>query len=349
MNIKHMKVLSVDDNETNLLLLRIYAEELELKIDSFTDPIKALENVKEKKYEYDLVLVDYNLNASIDGLEFITFFRKEYNDIPIVMITALGTDIELQTKALEYGATDFLSKPINKPIFKARITNLLSMRKNQLLLRNKTEFLENEVEKATKLIKEREEETLIVLGKTAEYKDPETSAHVSRVANYSKILAKKCGESEHSQNVLFYAAPFHDIGKVGIPDNILLKPGKLTPEEFEVMKTHTLIGFEILKSAKSEYLNAGGVIAFTHHEKWDGSGYPKGLKGELIPLYGRILAIVDVFDALSSKRPYKEAWVLERCFDYIKENSGIHFDPTLVNHFLELREDIEKIYKEIRE
>jgi len=181
------------------------------------------------------------------------------------MLTAAGDDIELQVSALNAGATDFLSKPIIAPAFKARITNLLKIKKSQSMLNNKALLLEEEVEKATELISKREHESLVVLGKTAEYKDPETALHVERVALYSKILAKAYGLNENSQDIIYYASPFHDIGKVGISDNILLKPGRLTTEEFKDMKKHSSIGYEILKSSQSKYLKAGGIIALTHH------------------------------------------------------------------------------------
>lgn len=337
MNLENMKILSVDDNKTNLLIIESYAKILNLGINSFLNPLEALE--ESNHLEYDLVIVDYMM-PEINGLDFIKLFRQRYENIPIIMLTAVGDDMNLQIKALEYGANDFLSKPINAPAFKARIINMLKLRKSQLLLQDRALLLEDEVEKATLRLKESERETLQMLGKSAEYKDPETNAHTQRVAYYSKLLAKAYGLDDSLQDIIFYASPFHDLGKIGIPDSILLKPGKLDFDEFEIMKKHSQIGYEILKGAKSKYLKAGGVIAYNHHEKYDGSGYPNGLKGDNIPIFGRITAIADVFDALTSHRPYKKAWDLEEAFDFLIKEKGIHFDPKLVDLFIANKDEV---------
>lgn len=336
-----MKVLSVDDNKNNLFMIEVFAEKLELEIDSYENPIEA--SMAAESNNYDIVIVDYMMPV-MNGLDFIRAFRQIDMVTPIVMVTALGDDTKIQVEALESGATDFLSKPINYEIFRGRIMNLLKLKKAHVLLERKTEYLQEEVKKATLEVQEREFETLRVLGNTAEYNDPETGNHVHRVAGYSKAIAKAYGLSKHMQEVLSYAAPFHDIGKVGIPDHILLKPGPLDVDEWETIKTHALIGFEILKNSKSEYLKAGGIIAFTHHEKFDGTGYPKALKGDAIPIVGRIVAVADVLDALTTKRPYKAAWTLEKGIAYIREESGGHFDPEVVTAFFECIEEIKKIY-----
>lgn len=190
----------------------------------------------------------------------------------------------------------------------------------------------------------REKETLEVLGKASDYKDPETGAHIARVSSYSLILSKSFGQSDLMQDLLFNAAPLHDIGKLGIPDSILLKPGKLTPEEFKKMKNHTNIGYEILENSSSKYLKAGAVVAMSHHEKFDGTGYPKGLKGNDIPIFGRIVSIADVFDALTTKRPYKNAWPFEKAANLIREERGSHFDPEFVDLFIENITEIKIIY-----
>ncbi len=201
---------------------------------------------------------------------------------------------------------------------------------------------------AKKEVFSRENETLKVLGKASEYKDPETGAHIARVSHYSLILSKSYGQSEAMQDLLFYSAPLHDIGKLGIPDSILLKPEELTPKESETMKTHTSIGYEILKNPDSKYLKAGAVIAMSHHEKFDGTGYPKGLKGEDIPIFGRIVSIADVFDALTTERPYKEAWSFEMAVDFIKEEKGRHFDPYFVDLFVENISKFREIFENHR-
>ena len=191
-----------------------------------------------------------------------------------------------------------------------------------------------EVTEAYMHLEKKEHETLRVLSRTAEYKDEETANHVKRVSGYTVLIAKHLKLSDQEQDILYFAAPLHDIGKVGTPDHILLKPGRLEDDEMEIMRQHAMIGANILEDATSPYLQAGHIIALSHHEKYDGSGYPKGLKGEEIPLYGRIVAIADVFDALTSRRPYKKAWSFEEAVDFLKQNSGGHFDPMLIKIFL---------------
>lgn len=260
------------------------------------------------------------------------------------MITAVGDDENVHKKAFDLGANDFLNKPVNAVIFQARILNLLTNHQNRILLEDRAKLLQQEVEKATKSLVDREHETLQILGKTAEYKDPETASHVARVAKYSKLLAREYGLSQKEQDIIFYAAPFHDLGKVGIEDKILLKPGKLDEDEFKIMKTHAQIGYEILKDSKSEYLQAGAVIALTHHEKWNGSGYPNALTSENIHIFGRIVSIADVFDALTSFRPYKKAWSFEEALKYLDDKSGKDFDPKMVEIFKNKIDEVKEIY-----
>ncbi len=341
-----MKVLSIDDNKTNLLIIESYAKMLQLQIESFLNPQEALETTKTN--EYDLIIVDYMM-PQMNGLEFIESFRVFNQSTPIIMLTAVGDDMELHIKALEFGANDFLSKPINAPAFKARIINMLKLRKSQLLIKDKALLLQEEVQAATRRLIESEHETLQILGKTAEFKDPETNAHTQRVAHYCKLLAQAYKLDEEFQDIIFYASTFHDIGKIGIPDSILLKPGKLNDDEFLIMKKHSQIGYEILKNSKSKYLKAGGIIAYNHHEHYDGKGYPNGLSGESIPILGRITAIADVFDALTSVRPYKNAWSIEQAFNLLIEEKGKHFDPVLVDLFLENKDKIIKIHEQFNE
>ena len=202
---------------------------------------------------------------------------------------------------------------------------------------------------ARKQVVQREYETLNVLGKAAEYKDPETGAHIIRVGYYATMLARLLNEDQLSRDLIFYAAPLHDIGKIGVPDSILLKPGRLTTLEFDTMRDHTQIGYEILRHSQSPYLHAGATIALTHHEKYNGSGYPGGLVGEKIPLYGRIVGLIDVFDALTSKRPYKEAWPLERAIELLVSERNEHFDPRIVDLFVASRSEMERIFYEHQE
>jgi len=265
------------------------------------------------------------------------------------MITAVNNDNDLKLRAIRAGATEFLNKPLNIAEFKARVTNLMELRMAQVLLRDRARLLENEVLKATEKIRAREHETLEVLGRVAEFKDQETGAHVSRVAYYSRLLAGCAGESEESREIIFNAAPLHDIGKIGITDSILTKPTSLDQREENKMRRHPEIGYMMLKDAESPYLQAGALISLTHHEKYDGTGYPRGLRGEEIHVYGRIVAIADVFDALGSKRPYKEPWPLERIHAYMKSQRGKHFDPALIDHFFERMDEVMDIFKSIRD
>lgn len=346
MDFKSMRIVSIDDNENNLFLIESICTDMELQVKSFSEPLEALMYVLQN--QIDMILIDYMM-PNLNGLEFIEEYRKKIKNVPIIMITAAGDDENIHKKAFELGANDFLSKPVNSVIFKARVINLLTNYQNQILLEDRAKLLEKEVEKATQNLLKREHETLTILGKTAEYKDPETASHVARVAYYSKLLAKGYGLSEKEQDILFYAAPFHDLGKIGIEDKILLKPAKLTPEEFETMKNHAKIGYEILKNSQSEYLQAGAIIALTHHEKVNGSGYPNGLKDDDIHIFGRIVAIADVFDALTSFRPYKQAWSFEDAVKYLQEKSGKEFDTKLVEIFINNLDEVAIIYNSFKD
>jgi len=343
---KNMNIVSIDDNENNLFLIEVLCKELELNVKSFSDPVEGLLYVISN--EIDMIIIDYMM-PDLNGIEFIKEYREKNKKVPIIMVTAAGNDDNVHNEAFVVGVNDFLSKPVNSTLFKARVLNLLKLYQNSLLLEDKAKLLSNEVEKATQNLIQREHETLQILGKTAEYKDPETASHVARVAHYSKLLALKYGLDEKDQDIIFYASPFHDLGKVGIDDKILLKPGKLDNAEFDIMKTHSQIGYDILKNSNSEYLKAGAKIAITHHEKYNGLGYPNKLKGEEIDIFGRIVAVVDVFDALTSVRPYKKAWEFDDAINLLKEESGIHFDPKLVELFIENIEDVKSIFKSFKE
>lgn len=346
MDYSKIKIVSIDDNENNLMLVEAICMELGASVQSFADPLDALMYVLQNSV--DIIIIDYMM-PNLNGIEFIKEYRNSNKLVPIVMVTAAGSDDDIHKDAFDAGVNDFLAKPINSILFKARITTLLNNYQAQLLLHDKAKLLENEVEKATEELIEREHEALRILGKTAEYKDPETASHVARVAHYSKLLAKAYGLSEEDQEIIYYASPFHDLGKVGIEDKILLKPARLDKEEFEIMKQHAAIGYDILKDAQSKFLQAGAQIAISHHEKFDGSGYPNNLLGEEIPIFGRIVAIVDVFDALTSQRPYKKAWSFEDALGLLQDEKAKHFDPKIVDIFIENIEDIKKIYKQFSE
>ncbi|WP_321468038.1 HD domain-containing phosphohydrolase [Halarcobacter sp.] len=346
MNLENIKAVYIDDEPVNLMLLQAYAAEFNLSITTFENPLEGLDYAL--KNDIDILYTDYMM-PEIDGIELIKRFRKEHKEIPIVVITAVGDVQEVKLNALEAGATDFLSKPIDIAEFKARSLNLISLREAQLKLKDKALHLESEVAHATKEILNREHETLMVLGRAAEYKDEETSNHTTRVAHYSKILANEYGLDEKMQEIIFYSSPFHDIGKVGIPDNILLKESFLDEEETKIMRSHAFIGKEILKDTQSPYLIEGEKIAYNHHEKFDGTGYPNGKKGDEIPISARIVSITDVFDALTSKRPYKNPWSFEEASDFLISQKGKHFDPILVDLFLNSIDKIRKIYDDLYE
>jgi putative two-component system response regulator len=343
-----MLAVSIDDSLQNLMLVEAYCDELGLKVKSFENPKEGLEYLLDDNNNIHIVFIDYMM-PELNGIEVIETFRGKKPHTPIIMITAASGDFDLKMEALTKGATDFLTKPLNAAEFIVRTTNLLDLKIAQDKLEDKAKWLEEEVMKATIELMAREHEALRVLGKTAEYKDPETSNHIARVAYYSRMLAREYGLSTDMQDIIFYASPFHDIGKVGIPDAILLKPGRLAKEEFEVMKKHSSIGHGILDHSSSQYLNEGATIALTHHEKYDGNGYPNGLVGEDIPISGRITAVADVFDALTSKRPYKEPWSFDKAKQLLIDESGKHFDPKIVELFMENIDEVKQIYTQFSE
>lgn len=346
MDFENLQIVSIDDNENNLLLIEAICEEMNLKVKSFSDPLEALMHVLQN--HVDLIVIDYMM-PNLDGIEFIKEFRRQNDKVPIVMVTAAGDDETIHKDAFKAGVNDFLSKPVNSVLFKARVTNLLISYQNRLLIEDRAKLLEEEVKKATEKLIKREHETLNILGKAAEYKDPETASHVARVAHYSKLIAQEYGLDEKEQELMFYASPFHDLGKVGIEDKILLKPAKLDEAEFERMKEHAQIGYDILKDSQSEFLQAGAIIALTHHEKFNGTGYPQGLKAEDIHIYGRIVAIADVFDALTSQRPYKKAWEINEAMNFLTENRAKHFDPKLVDIFITNKNEVLEIFNSFKE
>lgn len=328
-----MRILLIDDTQLNITLLQHLIKKIpEYESVAFTNPIEALEWCRDN--EPDLVVVDYMM-PEMDGIQFTQQFRGfvNYEDIPVLMVTA-NNEISVRHKALISGVTDFLNKPLDNSEFVARARNMLALRQSQKKLIDRAEWLADEVRKATAKIRAQEQETIFCLAKAAEYRDPETGAHIQRMARYSQHIARILGLSEQQQEELLEAAPMHDIGKVGIADAILLKPGRLTPAEFELMKQHAVIGYELMNKSSSPLLKVAAEIALTHHEKYDGSGYPRQLAGEEIPLYGRIVAVADVFDALTSTRPYKRAWSIEEAIELLRNGSGKHFDPACVDAFL---------------
>lgn len=326
------QVLIVDDTEINLILFEALIKKMgQCESRTFSNAVQGLEWAQ--THDLDLVIVDYMM-PELDGLEFIKRLRATPGRevTPILMITA-NDQKQVRYQALDVGATDFLTKPVDKIEFQARAHNMLALGESRKKLADKAAWLAEEVRKATAEIVQRERDTVVRLSKAAEYRDPETGAHILRMAHYSELIARGLGLPVADQELLLEAAPMHDIGKVGIADHILLKPGRLTPDEFEIMKQHAIFGYEILKDSSSRVLQAGAEIARAHHEKFDGSGYPNALRGEEIPIFSRIVAVADVFDALTSERPYKKAWPLEQACDFLRANAGSHFDPACVASF----------------
>ncbi len=337
-----MRVLVIDDVKTNLIILESMLKKFEnLDIFLFEHPKKAIEWCQENTP--DLVITDYMM-PEVDGITLSKILReiKKNDHIPIVMITAYGED-SIKMEALNAGITDFLTKPINKAEFQARINNLLKLREYHLKISDKAKWLEEEVKKATHEIENREEEIIYRLSRAAEYRDDDTGEHIRRMALYSRLIAQELNLDKNFIEMILKASPMHDVGKIAIPDHILLKPAKLTPEEFEIIKTHTVQGYEILADSDIPLLQLSAEIALTHHEKFNGKGYPKGLKGNEIPISGRICAVADVFDALTSKRPYKEPWPIEKAVNLLKEEKGEHFDPECVEAFLNRLDEALKI------
>lgn len=339
------KILVVDDEDRNRRLMEALLVPLGYEVILAVDGEEALRKVQETPP--DVILLDVMM-PRINGFDVARKLKEneETRIIPIVMVTALQ-DLETRIRALEAGADDFLSKPVDKTELQARVHSLVQVKAYNDHMRDYQKELEAEVAKRTEELRKAFEtiktaslDTIYRLSRASEYKDEDTGAHIKRMSNYSAAVARQRGLSKDDVDTILYAAPMHDAGKIGIPDKILLKPGKLDPEEWEIMKQHTTIGGSILSGSDSGFIKLAEVIALTHHEKWDGSGYPNGLRGTAIPLAGRIAAIADVFDALTSKRPYKEAFSLDKSFAIIREGRGGHFDPEVVDAFFSVEKEI---------
>jgi putative two-component system response regulator len=339
------KILVVDDEERNLRLMEAMLIPLGYEVSLARDGEAALGMVK--NISPDLILLDIMM-PKINGFEVARRLKAddETRIIPIVMATSLR-EVEDRVNALEAGADDFLSKPVDKTELRARVNSLLKVKTYNDHMRNYQKELEAEVAKRTEELRKAFEtiktaslDTIYRLSRASEYKDEDTGAHIKRMSNYSAAVARQMGLNKETVETILYAAPMHDAGKIGIPDKILLKPGKLDAEEWEIMKQHTIIGGSILSGSDSGFIKLAEVITLTHHEKWDGSGYPNGLRGTAIPLAGRIAAIADVFDALISRRPYKEPFPLEKSFAIIREGRGSHFDPAVVDAFFAVEKEI---------
>jgi putative two-component system response regulator len=332
------RLLVVDDEPANVLLLeRILDEAGYYNHTATTDPRQVL--ALYAQYDPDVVLLDLAM-PHLDGFAVMEQLRQVIpagTFLPILVLTADATD-QAKQRALSDGATDFLVKPFDTHEVLLRIGNLLQTRRLHLEVLGHNQLLEQRVRDRTAQLEAAHNEILQRLALAAEYRDDETHQHTLRVGEASGLLGATLGLPETTVCRLRQAAPLHDIGKIGISDVVLLKPAKLTPEEFEHVKTHTLIGSRILADSPVPVLQLGCEIALTHHERWDGSGYPHGLRGERIPLSGRIVSVVDVFDALTHARPYKHAWPIDQAMAEITAQRGRQFDPEVVDTFLGLLE-----------
>ncbi|MGE6460534.1 response regulator [Pseudoalteromonas tetraodonis] len=311
-SISQARILIVDDEPANLKVMReVLARNYRLSFaKSGAVALQLIENDPPKLILLDVMMPDMN------GFEVCKILKANPKTahIPVIFVTAL-TQEQDESEGFSLGAVDYITKPISPAIVKARVKTHLSLVQAEQLKQAHVDLVER-------------------LGRAAEYKDTDTGEHIARMSQYSKVLALALGMNEQHAELLRQAAPMHDVGKIGIPDSILLKPGKLTPDEFAHMKEHAAIGAKILANSPSPLLQLAHVLAIEHHEKWDGTGYPNGLKGEEISIEGRIVAIADVFDALTSKRPYKEPWSIEQTLEHMKQQAGKHFDPQLVDLFI---------------
>jgi two-component system, response regulator RpfG len=340
-------VVVLDDQRTSRTVLSQLLRTLDWAVDvvAFEDGLSCLDWAK--GHAPDLVLADYKMSG-LNGIDFTRTFRALPHclEVPVLMVTGLQ-DRDVRIAALEAGATDFLVKPVDHHECRARCHNLLVMHYQRQLLKHRADWLEVKVSEAVHAVHVREREMLLRLAKAGEYRDEDTGRHVDRMARYSRIIADGLGLAIDEREVIELAAPMHDIGKIGIPDEILLKPGAHTSDETRVMRQHTVVGYEILKGSPSKYLQTGALIALHHHERYDGSGYPNGLTGESIPLPARIVAVADVFDAMTSVRPYKQAWPVDDAIRYIKQQVGKHFDPPCADAFLRSVRDVRDVFHQL--
>ena len=327
-------ILVVDDTADNIEVLR-WVLLNEYQVMAATNGNKALK-IAQGRPKPDLILLDVMM-PDIDGYEVCRQLKSDprTSKIPVIFLTTLD-ETENEKLGFEIGAVDYIHKPIKPAIVQARVHTHLKLYNQNRQLREKV------LERTAELHETRLEITQR-LGRAAEFRDNETGMHVIRMGHYSRLIADALDVGEEWADLVLHAAPMHDVGKIGIPDKILLKPGKLNPKEWEVMKTHSIIGGKIFSEGTSKIMKMSQAIALTHHEKWDGSGYPDGLKEEEIPLEGRIVAVADVFDALTSERPYKKAWSVENSVALIEEESGKHFDPQVVQAFIKALPEILEI------
>ena len=346
--LKDARILIVDDEIINVSILEELFEINGFQnIEGFTDPVKALELYK--NIDFDIILLDINMPV-MNGFEFMENIDvvDKKNPPPVLVLTALH-DNQTRMQALTGGASDFVTKPFQSDEVICRVNNLLELHCAKKSLIHLNHDLERKVEERTQDFIQSQKEALRSLGAAAEFRDMDTASHTIRVGWYSRILGEKIGISGNDLEILFQAAPMHDIGKVGIPDSILLKQGKLTSDEWDIMKSHSEIGARILENHTSPLMLAAKEIAHCHHEKWDGSGYPYNLKGNDIPINARLVIIADIFDALTITRPYKDEWPLDKAIEYIRSESGNFFEPDLIKVFDDVVPEFIKIREKFKD
>jgi putative two-component system response regulator len=342
--IRQGRILVVDDTESHVILLRkILKGAGYLSVATTTNPEEAVALYKE--FQPDLLVLDLHMSP-IGGFEILDQLKAvepEDSYVPALMMTALN-DPDVLVRALERGARDFLNKPFERFEALTRIRNMLEVRLLHQRVRDQNRVLEDNVTARTREIRETRLEVIRRLGRAAEYRDNETGMHIIRMSLAASILGRAVGLTVEQCELLLNASPMHDIGKIGIPDRILLKPGPLDADEWAIMKKHPTIGAELLSGGGSELMQMAETIAHCHHEKFDGTGYPRGLEGEQIPLAARIVAVCDVFDALLSKRPYKAPWTVDAALAELDKRAGSHFDPRLVEKFHQVLFDVLNIH-----
>ncbi len=341
-SLRFSRVVVIDDVTANLRLLESSLKVLGLReVKAFSDSAQGQQWLLSQPW--DLLLLDLDMPAP-DGFEILRqLAARDRNCAPVILVTALS-DVENRRKGLELGANDYVCKPLDLPELLLRVCNNLQLSQASQALQRERDLLEVKVLQRTEQLGASYQAVIRCLTRAADYKDNETGNHIMRIGESAALLARAYGMDLPWVELLRQAAPMHDVGKIGIPDSILSKPGRLTEEERTVMNTHAQIGHDILQDADpSPLLSLAAEIALHHHERWDGSGYPQGLAGEAIPLSARIVALCDVYDALRSPRPYKTAWPVEKAQAFIREQAGKHFDPQLVQLMESLFEHIEGV------
>jgi putative two-component system response regulator len=335
------RILIIDDEQTNLVILRRLLERAGFtRIQTTTDPREATKLYVD--FRPDLILLDLHM-PHMDGLAVMAELGEiaEATYLPILILTG-DVSPEARRDALSRGAKDFVHKPFSSDEVLLRINTLLETRFLYLQIQSQNQILEAKVRERTRELEGAQIEIIERLAKAAEFRDDNTGQHTERVGQMAALIARQTGLPDSQVSLIRRAAPLHDVGKIGIPDSILLKLGKLTTEEFELVKTHTMIGARILSGSRFPILRLAEEIAFSHHERWDGSGYG-GMTGDSIPLAGRIVAVADVFDALTQQRPYKEAWPITDAIGEIDRQRGRQFDPDLVDAFMRIIERQEPV------